>query len=322
MSTDFETVDTIGEWAGRVRLHGIKPEYIDRDHPEETFAYFSIEGREADLAIPRGRDGEKGEKGDPAEPFLWQPAVSSRTNLPEYLSGADAGKAWIVRDENALVYWTGNTFVTVADVLIPGPRGPQGVQGVRGREGPVGPVGPIGPAGNISESADYDGSAAPGDLLAKSETGWTSVPYRAPRRYVIPAGSFQSVNSTLIQNHASATLASMSLPPLPYPYTIGVSGSFMVGHAVGIHVDIEVRAGDALVGIGYGDNTDDWREQSLPVTTTAPTTMTPESVGAGVVPANTPLTLTVTAKRHGLLGRWNVNGEKSNLEITIYPQEV
>lgn len=312
-------VDTLGEWAGRVRFHGIRPEYIDPDNPAECYAFLSVEGRDGTLAIPRGRDGEKGERGEPAKPFDWQPAIATRANLPEYLGGDDAGKAWVIDDEKSLVYWTGNQYITISSALIPGPPGPQGKQGIRGERGATGPVGPKGAAAAISDSTDYDNSANPGDTLIKTSTGWTSTPLIGVKRYVIPQGTIASASSSLLQNKSELLLAQLTIPPQSRDFTIGASGVVMCSHAVGIHVDIDVLVDGVKVGAGYGNGTEDWEAEPVTVTSTTPALLTPETTESGIFKAGKTYTLVLRARRTGLLGKWSVDGTKSNVEILLYP---
>lgn len=321
--TTDHTVSTLGEWLGRVRFHGVKPEYIDPEHPQEVFAYLSVEGREGELAIPRGRDGEKGEKGDAAPPFRFQPSIKTTANLPQYLSADDAGKAWVVEEDKSLVYWTGEQFTTVADVLIPGPKGDQGIQGLRGRQGPRGATGPVGPAGNISDSLDFDKAANVGDALVKTAAGWTGKPLHSPQRYVIPSSALQG-GKMKIRDKGDLVMFSYTLPALPYNFTIGVNGTvYAGGHVIGVTTDIEVYANDQLIGVGFGENTQiENRPMSIPVTSTAPTVLSPDSTTNGVFPKDTTTTVTAAVKRRGVLGEWTVDATRSNFELVIYPQGV
>ena len=327
-------VDNLGEWAGNIKFHGVKPEFLDPAHPQETIAYLTIHGRGASMTVPRGKDGEQGPPGEPAQPFNWQPQVSTRANLPQYLTGDDAGNAYVISDTKELVYWDGAEYITISDLLIPGPRGPQGIQGVRGIPGPEGRVGPQGPAGNISDSLDLtNGPGNPGDVLVKSDYGWEARAIREPIRYLVPEGSIQSYSELAIGGAKQQVLTSLTLPPFPFDYTVGISGQIMVGQGANVTVDVEVYANDLKVGQGYGTNPIGLLDNiqniiggnhsymyPVQLQSTAPALVTPETT-AGLVPANTNTTITAIAKRNSVIGgSWSVDGTRSSLEVIIYPQ--
>lgn len=330
-----EQVETIGEWLGKVKFHGIKPQYVDPDHPEETIAFFTVQGREGDMLIPTGPAGEDGKPGEPAEPFIWQPEIASKSNLPQYLGEVDKGLAWVISSTKELVYWDGFQYVTLSSVLISGPQGKQGTPGNRGQQGIPGPQGKVGPAASINDAQDYDKSGAAGDVLVKTSTGWTAKSFKSPQRYIVPSGNIKTLNESVISTKTEVDLCTITIPPQPFDFTIGCNGIITVGQGASVVIDVDVMANNIKVGQGFGVNPAGVLDNlgllkgghsqmnPISVTTSAPNIMTPNSPGAALFKANTNVTVVCKAKKNSTLvnsiGSWSTDGNRSNLEITVYP---
>lgn len=311
--------NTIAEFMANVRFVGLEPE---PGAPGEATAYMIAYGKDVEVGIPTGPRGEKGMDGAVAPALIWQEPVGAPGELPNYMSEADAGKAWIVGGKD-LVYWNGNGFVTVSDVLIPGPEGKRGPQGNRGERGERGTQGVRGPAAAIEMAEDYvsERASQPGDILVKGEDGWG--PGRiAERTYILPGSMMKHPNVPPIVGTSRGTLATLQLPPMDTEYTLEISGAVVADHGIASRVAVEVRIGDDRTGqqVGYGFGKEGGTGiHTVPVYTDFGSMASPDN-RVGVFPAGQAQTLVLVAVRSGLVDGWSTKPGGTSVTIKMIPR--
>lgn len=108
---------------------------------------------------PMGPKGDKGDKGDSGNDFTIEGYVSSTASLPQNLTAADVGTAYLVGtttprkvylwgyDETEILGWSDQGYLQGPK----GDKGEQGEQGIKGDKGDTGETGATGPQGPQGE---------------------------------------------------------------------------------------------------------------------------------------------------------------------------
>ncbi|BAD54898.1 hypothetical protein [Nocardia farcinica] len=290
-----------------------------------------VEG-EALVEVREGAPGGPGPIGAASWPWQWMGDIADRPALDALgLGQAEKYRAWRVVAENAIYYWTGESFIRFRNAFgAPGPAGPvnvltaSAVAGPPGStaaaqltgtaptqhleltlpRGPQGPIGPPGQPGAISESADVgDMSGAVQDSVLAWRTTpgqWQPVP---PPRLLGPwavGGSQISGGSQIAQS--PKVLATMTIPAQPIAWRpLVLSGQVnMLIHVQSLNqsrTDIEVRLGSIdgdLLAYGHG----------VPAVNKVAVLLRPcwfSAIGPnstqGVIAANTTASLYIVARR-------------------------
>ncbi|WP_411815478.1 hypothetical protein [Gordonia sp. SND2] len=324
--------------------------------PPMTDAVFHVRRRQdgaaaqARLGLP-AYEGQPGPPGPPGAVHQGDRTTSQLEALRTALDGRNINWAYRNSQTNDQWVWTGDDFVIYHGVYgTPGPVGPPpqidagpltvgGNQvdpafGVRvgGSAGvytvgidmpppPPGEKGDPGPSGSIIDSVDVDESSSPADgdgLVYVEGTGkleWRPASTFVPE-YVIPPSGFtsQSVNATTTR----INLATLSLPAMPYPYRLDISGDIDVDCRASTQIDIEVRVGASdgpLVALGRTGAADGWRP--VYIRSHSDVAITPETMSA-TTPANVDLVLWIGAvKRAGSTYGWGVRADRAQLRVRL-----
>lgn len=121
---------------------------------------------------PRGLEGPVGPIGPQGRGLEFDGAVSSYAGLPQDLTLADDGRAWVNNADGLLYVWDGYAFPASGQGLSF--TGPTGATGPVGPQGPVGPTGPAGAASTVPGPTGATGPAGPkGD---KGDQGIQGIP--------------------------------------------------------------------------------------------------------------------------------------------------
>ncbi|MGB6246122.1 hypothetical protein [Gordonia sp. (in: high G+C Gram-positive bacteria)] len=334
----------------RARVYGLQ---TPPGEPPMAQAQLSIVGDDADLAIPV-LQGDPGPAGTPAAPFKWQTQVASAGELPTLTNSAeDKGKAYVISDGAGtadIAYWNGLTWQYFVDAFGPGLPGPAPditasgemvaeaspfevvVSGAAAAPNlhfriPETP-GPAGPSGgwDLFDAAAVrpDGSIPVWDATAgkmKPVAAATAVPRIT--RYTLPESAWVTYSGTA----SAQTVATMTLPALPWPYHVEVSGHARISQASGAttQVALVVRVGDQLSGqivgkglavasgacvIGAHYSSQESGKQSL---ASAPGSTT------GRVAASTSTALYVSAVRESGSGSWSIGQADAQLSVLLIP---
>ena len=127
---------------------------------------------------PKGPKGDKGDKGDSGNDFTIKGYVSSTASLPQDLTSADIGTAYLVGtttprkvylwgyDETEILSWSDQGY-------LQGPKGDKGEQGEQGIKGDKGDTGETGPQGPQGEPGPQGIQGEKGDTGATGATGAT-----------------------------------------------------------------------------------------------------------------------------------------------------
>jgi len=265
------------------------------------------------FGIPKG---DKGDKGDTGSGLTLSGTVATYAELPNNLTPADAGKAYLVEADGKLYVWSGTAFpADGAGTQFEGPEGPEGPAGYS----PTATVTKIDNTATISitdkngttTAQISDGSyAAVDDTLSLSSTN--------PVQNKVVTAALNNKQDTLEQGDiTSDLLADYSISS---NYLTGQGTDFTLHQTISGTTFTEVEAdGDTsqttLTGknlFGVADYTTNWGGGSSSCTNNEITISgTPTANYIGIVPNNTALSTTIPA------GTYTLRLNKT-LPFTIY----
>lgn len=246
--------------------------------------------REALVEIREGAPGAPGPVGAASWPWQWMGDIADFAALQGLgLGHAEARRAWRVVDEEALYFWTGESWIRFVDAFgAPGKRGPanaltgSAIAGAPGSSadatltgaapaqhleitiprGETGDEGPAGEAGAIADAADVGDltNARQDSVLAWRVAPGEFQPTPAPRLigpWAMGGGQFASGSNLSASPHVIAT---MTIPAQPIAWRpVILSGQLtMQMHVASLNqsrVDLEVRIGaidGPMIGYGFG----------------------------------------------------------------------
>ena len=149
---------------------------------------------------PQGEKGAQGEKGSPGDDVHVTGSVATAAELPV---AAEAGDAYIAKDNGHLHVFDGKAFVDTG--LVQGPKGDQGDLGPKGDKGDQGAQGLQGPAGGLSGYEIVEGDPVAVDADDYDVYGESDCP--AGKRAVGGGASFESPASgvAMVESFPTAT---------------------------------------------------------------------------------------------------------------------
>ena len=239
-------------------------EEIDLDGVPILTADFTVVGDTQDIPLPGGEQGADGPRGRPRATFLKMGQIANEASRPTGLTANDRGTWWHRVDSNGMDVWCGDHWahspntvgvtgpVAPANVLTVLPtnsdpkatkagvrvRGSSSVQSIEGTvpAGERGPKGPNGVSGPIRDSPDYDDSIGPS---SRSMFAWNrgSRDFRvqdSPNGFgpwTLAAADFNPdfiVNGQYITTGDRGTVATLTIPPLPFAWRPTVHGQARV----------------------------------------------------------------------------------------------
>lgn len=323
--------------------------------PQMTDTYLHVRRRQdgaaerAVMGLP-AYQGEQGPPGPPGAIHQGERTTADLTALATVLTTAQTNWAYRNTDTNDQYVWTGETFVIYHGVYAtPGPTGPAPTMsagtltidgdevddpafGVRvGGSGgtyavgldlppmPKGDKGDPGPSGSIFDSVDVTGAPTDGDVLQydvdSDKLVWSPGGYFIEEYVVAPSGFPNVTKGPTDTRH---NMFSVNIPARPWPYRFDFVGGVDVSSLIGTQIDMEIRTESTsgpLVGYGKGQDGEGYREVAFRAHSDVE--INPSST-AGIQPANTPVTVFVSAvKTAGVISTWSLRNTKAQLRIRL-----
>ncbi|MFC4123698.1 hypothetical protein [Nocardia rhizosphaerae] len=277
-------MSTISEYFDSAQVRGID-EGIGRPGVVQSMHATPADGT---LELMTGPAGPVGPAGDPCRPFRWEGDIAdpaALASLAARLGPAQAGKAWRVLSNDALMYWNGTGFDSFAEAF--GAIGPMGdpcditlgvvetgepgtplqatvsgaapnltlnltvPRGIKGQPGEPGGPGPLRNAPDYADGSHVDGAVPTWDAVVEK---WVPTPYpglRGPwsvyeaESWDGSAGFASSVSSISSATYAVATL---NIPAQDTDWRPLVTGGVFtrpLNTSFDHRVDTEVRLGSA-----------------------------------------------------------------------------
>ncbi|SLG40503.1 Bacteriophage minor tail subunit [Mycobacteroides abscessus subsp. abscessus] len=325
-------------------------------------AFFVMSPTEGALAIPSGPKGDPGPKGDAALPWQLQPdtyATAADLELAyQHLGDGDEGKAWFVGTGNtrALYRWSGTGWEVYEDLVVRGPVGPP-VQITGGtvtildpEEAPVfqvngdqaagqvsihigipQPVGEKGdPGDTVINLSSYETPPVDGQMLtANPATGKLKpLPVRRVRGpYTLSPNAFSAISVPTNDGTLRGQVASLTIPPQPYPHRLMVQGNVQCTSGSATRVSIEGRLGDPVTGtlIAYGEGRLGMVRDAVHFTTVYEQSVDADNTADlhAIIPADASeqqRTLYLSAvKVEGMNQPWSTRADRAQLVVWVVP---